>query len=135
MFCFDFEGLNEIEMGKRGAKDNQICSHFSLSQFSFEPFLPFKKQHLYHTLDSPWSSCFSFNVIFLDKIEQKLKLRILDRLYCERRKYNKEKCHVVKSPIELSLMSKLGKCVFWKVNGHVSQLFNCSSRKQTKYFG
>ena len=40
IFCFDFEGLNEIEMGKRCAKDNQICS---LSKFSFEPFLPFIK--------------------------------------------------------------------------------------------
>ena len=59
-------------MGKRGAKDNQICSHCSLSQFSFEPFLPFiKTTFISYTCKLIMKFMFSFNVIFLDKFRTK----------------------------------------------------------------
>ena len=41
--------------------------------------------------------------------------------------FNKEKCPIVKSPIELSLMSKLGKVCFLEGKWPCVTTFNCST--------
>ena len=57
---------------------------------------------------------------------------LIQNFWPVKEEYNKEKCAVVKSPIELSLMSKLGKVCFWKVNDHVSQLSHVPHEKSKR---